>query len=136
MPATPGLPTIAHAACGRLGNADQLLHARSRRIGCPADVRPRERVATCVPSARSSSCIYQPQVDLRSGEVIGVEALLRWRCEEFGAVSPAEFVPIAEGNLRPDRAARRMGLSHRLPTKRHLAARAGLPGVRAHRRQS
>jgi len=39
---------------------------------------------------------YQPQVSLKSGEVIGAEALLRWRHPIFGHVSPAEFVPVAE----------------------------------------
>ncbi len=39
---------------------------------------------------------YQPVVDLRSGEVTGCEALLRWRHPERGMISPAEFIPIAE----------------------------------------
>jgi diguanylate cyclase (GGDEF)-like protein/PAS domain S-box-containing protein len=39
---------------------------------------------------------YQPLVDLRSGEVSGCEALLRWRHLERGWISPAEFIPIAE----------------------------------------
>lgn len=39
---------------------------------------------------------YQPQLDIASGEIIGVEALLRWRHPEFGLVSPADFIPIAE----------------------------------------
>ena len=39
---------------------------------------------------------YQPRVDARSGTIVGVEALLRWTDAEFGPVSPAEFIPIAE----------------------------------------
>ena len=39
---------------------------------------------------------YQPQVDIKSGKIIGVEALVRWDHPEFGAMSPAAFISIAE----------------------------------------
>ncbi len=39
---------------------------------------------------------YQPQFDVRTGGVSGMEALLRWTNEELGVVPPAEFIPVAE----------------------------------------
>ncbi len=39
---------------------------------------------------------YQPVVDLRTGEMVAVEALLRWTHPRHGAISPAEFIPLAE----------------------------------------
>ncbi len=39
---------------------------------------------------------YQPQLDLRTGEMTGVEALLRWRHPELGWIPPADVIPLAE----------------------------------------
>jgi len=39
---------------------------------------------------------YQPQVHSKSNQIIGLEALLRWKHPEFGMVSPGKFIPIAE----------------------------------------
>ncbi|MDT8909989.1 EAL domain-containing protein [Amycolatopsis sp. PS_44_ISF1] len=39
---------------------------------------------------------YQPVVDLKTGEVVAVEALLRWTHPKHGEISPVEFIPLAE----------------------------------------
>ncbi len=40
--------------------------------------------------------VYQPQVAVQTRTLTGAEALTRWRCEKYGSVSPAEFVPLLE----------------------------------------
>jgi diguanylate cyclase len=42
------------------------------------------------------SMVYQPKIDLATGHVLGAEALIRWKHPLWGAVTPAEFIPLAE----------------------------------------
>ena len=42
------------------------------------------------------SLMYQPQIDLASGDIIGLEALLRWENSDLGAISPEKFIRVAE----------------------------------------
>ncbi|MFU8885906.1 MAG: EAL domain-containing protein [Cyanobacteriota bacterium] len=44
------------------------------------------------------SLVYQPQLELSSNLIFGAEALLRWTHGDLGAVSPAEFIPLAEAS--------------------------------------
>ena len=41
---------------------------------------------------------FQPRVSLGNGQVMGVEALIRWCAQDVGQISPADFIPIAERN--------------------------------------
>jgi diguanylate cyclase (GGDEF)-like protein len=66
-----------------------------RRIVRRLDVEQELRAAV---EARALDVHYQPQVDLLTGRVAGVEALARWTHPRLGAVSPAEFVSVAEAS--------------------------------------
>ncbi|WP_187290068.1 sensor domain-containing diguanylate cyclase [Chromohalobacter israelensis] len=55
------------------------------------------KLINSLPEALEDRQLYlmvQPKINMRSGEVVGLEALLRWRHPEFGELSPMEFVPL------------------------------------------
>ena len=63
------------------------------------ELRRRMELATALHSAIANdelSVMYQPQINLKTGFIDGIEALLRWNHPREGAVPPAEFIPIAE----------------------------------------
>ncbi|MEO8668518.1 MAG: EAL domain-containing protein [Bauldia sp.] len=43
-----------------------------------------------------TSMVFQPYAEIATGRIVGLEALMRWQSPQFGAVSPDEFIPIAE----------------------------------------
>ncbi len=55
-----------------------------------------ERALSKAISKAQLSLNFQPQIDLETQHIVGVEALLRWHHPQWGFVSPAEFIPIAE----------------------------------------
>lgn len=72
----------------RFASPDLAVRARAR-LTLEADLRHAlER--------RELALHYQPLVDLISGKMVGLEALLRWRHPERGMISPGEFIPLAE----------------------------------------
>jgi diguanylate cyclase (GGDEF)-like protein/PAS domain S-box-containing protein len=80
------------------GRAGYRFH-HSRSLEADARARVRMRLDHAMRQALAQGRFrlhYQPQLCLASGQVVGAEALLRWRDPELGDVSPGEFIPIAE----------------------------------------
>jgi diguanylate cyclase (GGDEF)-like protein/PAS domain S-box-containing protein len=70
---------------------DVRLHTEvTHRVRLEADLRH------AMETGQGMTIAYQPLYELRSGRLIGFEALSRWQHPELGSVSPATFVPIAE----------------------------------------
>ncbi|MFC0250693.1 putative bifunctional diguanylate cyclase/phosphodiesterase [Massilia consociata] len=78
------------AGRNRLGRfRREMIMAAQRRAQLERDLR--RALAT-----RSLEVFYQPQFDCASKQLVGVEALVRWRHPEHGFIGPDEFIPIAE----------------------------------------
>lgn len=84
-----------------------LKHAKMRRrsghcyfsLDMAVNIRERVRMMYALRAsfeARRLFVVYQPQIDLRTRQCVGAEALLRWRTEDGSYVPPDQFIPIAE----------------------------------------
>jgi len=103
-----GYPLDGADAATLIANADAAMYTAKTeernafRFYTPmmhADTRRRLQLATELRQALARDefrLVYQPSIELRSGRIVAVEALLRWQHPERGEVSPAEFIPIAE----------------------------------------
>jgi len=101
-------PDDGRDAAGLLRTADIAMYAaKNRGRNCYAFYQARMRTeadARLRLSARLRKAIesgglhlhYQPQVDMRTGELRGLEALVRWHDADFGDIRPADFVAVAE----------------------------------------
>jgi diguanylate cyclase (GGDEF)-like protein/PAS domain S-box-containing protein len=68
----------------------QVMHSRL------AERQSLESALRCALGRQELLLHYQPKIDLQTGKISGVEALLRWLHPERGMISPAQFIPIAE----------------------------------------
>ncbi|HEY6896763.1 MAG TPA: EAL domain-containing protein [Rhodocyclaceae bacterium] len=82
-----------HAKANGRGNyqffTEEMQQAALHRLSIEADLRTALKEQQFV-------LHYQPQLDLRNGQLVGVEALIRWQHPERGLVPPMDFIPIAE----------------------------------------
>ena len=94
-----------------------------------AQVRERDRLERALRAAIGSDRLrpfYQPLIDLKSGDIIGFEALARWTDPVLGEIEPARFIPLAEdvgliGPLTDDLLARACRDAVQWPTKLTLS---------------
>ena len=79
----------------RAGRGQYRFYDRSMRAVSERRLRMETRLRHAIKEGLLE-IVYQPKVDMQSGRVAGFEALLRWRDRDLGAVSPDEFVALAE----------------------------------------
>ncbi|WP_206956174.1 bifunctional diguanylate cyclase/phosphodiesterase [Trinickia acidisoli] len=78
-----------------LGRNNYQFYTSEMNIKVHERLRRREQLRVALEEGQFR-LVYQPQVDARTGEIFGVEALLRWDHPTEGTIPPADFIPIAE----------------------------------------
>lgn len=103
-----GYPLDGNDAVTLIANADAAMYVakteerNALRFYTPkmhADARRRLKLASELRQALARNefhLVYQPSVEMKSGRIVAVEALIRWRHPERGLIAPDEFIPIAE----------------------------------------
>jgi len=91
-----------------LMNADAAMYRAKERgpgnhhfYSAQMNTHSQERLAleSCLPRALERGelfLVYQPKLDLATGRITGVEALMRWKHPSMGVISPLQFIPLAE----------------------------------------
>jgi len=135
-----GYPLDAADAATMIANADAAMYAaKTEERNCMRFYTPlmhakaRSRLQTAAELRQALArdelhIFYQPSVELRSGRIVAVEALLRWRHPLRGMIAPSEFVPIAE-NLGIVRQIDQW-VMHSVLAKIAEWERAGMPPIR------
>ena len=108
--ATPGMTTssllrdadIAMYEAKRAGKGQIKIFDPAMRLGATTQLEFRSELGNALEN-EELRLVYQPLISLVTGEVLGAEALVRWRHPTRGEVSPGEFIPIAEksGLIKP-----------------------------------
>src|ERR1022692_3888716 len=88
-------PRLPPSGAKQAGKA-RLVYFHSSMAATPPERLEMEKRLRFALARKEMLVYYQPQVDVFTGRVTGAEALLRWRPEGLGIVSPAAFVPILE----------------------------------------
>jgi diguanylate cyclase (GGDEF)-like protein/PAS domain S-box-containing protein len=101
--AAPGMTTssllrdadIAMYEAKRAGKGRIKIFDPAMRLGASTQLEYRSELGAALDNSQLR-LVYQPMIDLRTGEVTGAEALVRWRHPTRGEVPPSEFIPVAE----------------------------------------
>ena len=101
--AAPGMTTssllrdadIAMYEAKRAGKGQIKIFDPTMRLGATTHLEYRSELGLALEN-RQLRLVFQPLVDLRTGDVLGAEALIRWIHPTRGEISPAEFIPVAE----------------------------------------